>query len=135
VNDASRREIDALITEFYAAFDNRGPRPPATDALRWMFMDGGRVVRVAPDRVDSWSVDEFVDPREAMLTDGTLTDFHEWETESETTILDNIANRRSHYRKAGVLHGAPYSGEGRKLIQLCRAGGRWSIACLLWEDL
>lgn len=128
-------DIDALIAAFYGAFDNRGDRAPATASLRDMFTADGRVVRVSAGGVESWNVDEFIAPREAMLTNGTLVDFHEWEIECATTVFDNIACRQSRYRKAGTLNGAPWTGEGRKLIQLCRDGGRWLIASVLWEDL
>jgi hypothetical protein len=93
------------------------------------------VTRVAADRVESWGIDDFFTPRQSMLTNGTLRDFREWETTGRTTILGSIATRESHYRKTGVLNGAPYTGEGKKFIQLCRTAGRWLIVSVLWEDL
>lgn len=128
-------QISAITRAFYAAFDNRDGKAPDVAELRALFLPDARVVRVTFDAVDSWTVEAFIAPREKMLTDGTLVDFHEWEIEGETTLFDNIAARRSRYRKAGTLHGAPHAGEGRKLIQFCRAGGRWRIAGVLWEDL
>jgi hypothetical protein len=92
------------------------------------------VTRVSGGGVESWSVDEFIAPRAAMLTDGTLLDFHEWETESNTTVTGNIASRRSQYRKTGTLNGSVVAGGGRKFIQLCRIDGRWMISSVLWED-
>ena len=127
--------IDELIAAFYAAFDNRGARLPTMAEVRRVFLPDGRVTRVSLDGVDSWAVDEFIVPRITMLTDGTLVDFHEWEVEAETTVLGNIASRQSRYRKAGTLHGAPYGGEGRKFMQLCRVGDHWRIISVLWEDL
>ena len=87
------------------------------------------------DRVESWGIDDFFTPRETLLTDGSLRDFHEWETSGKTTSMGNIATRESHYRKTGVLNGSPYEGEGRKFIQLCRTGERWAIVSVLWEDV
>ncbi|WP_266172034.1 hypothetical protein [Dyella subtropica] len=127
--------IDELIAAFYAAFDNRGAQLPTTAEVRRMFLPNGRVTRVSPDGVESWTVDEFIAPRLTMLKNGTLVDFHEWEIEAETTVLGNIANRQSRYGKAGTLHGAPYCGEGRKFVQLCRVGDHWQIISVLWEDL
>lgn len=127
-------EIDALVATFYAAFDNRDGRAPRTEALRATFTVEGRVTKVSGEGIVTWTVDEFIAPRAAMLTDGTLTDFHEWEVEAETTVTGAIASRRSVYRKAGTLNGAPYEGEGRKFLQLCRDGGEWRIVSVLWQD-
>lgn len=127
-------EIDALTDTFYRAFDNRGTPAPSAAALRALFAVDARIRRVASGAAEQWTVDEFIAPRIAMLTNGTLTDFHEWETGSRTTVFDNIASRESHYRKVGTLNGAPYSGDGRKFIQLYRANGSWLICSILWED-
>jgi hypothetical protein len=132
---AAETEIDTLVAAFYAAFDNRGGVAPKGDELRTMFLREGRVTHVWADGVSTWTVEAFVAPRETMLTDGTLTEFHEWEVEGATILFDNIAERRSRYRKSGCLRGEPYSGEGRKFIQLCRTEGRWRIASVLWEDI
>lgn len=135
MDESKHIDIDALIAAFYAAFDNRGARRPTVADVRRMFLPDGRVTRVSPAGVESWTVDQFIAPRITMLTNGTLVDFHEWEVDAETTVFGDIANRRSFYRKAGTLHGAPYGGEGRKFVQLVRVEGRWLINSVLWEDL
>lgn len=128
-------EIDRLIARFYCAFDNREGRTIATAELREMFLPNARVTRLAAGQMDSWSVDEFIAPRQAMLTDGTLVDFHEWEIEGATTIFGSIAEHRSRYRKSGQMRGESYVGEGRKIILLCQLEARWRIVAVLWEDL
>jgi hypothetical protein len=129
-----RAELDGLISAFYAAFDNRGGRAPAIDALTKLFLPEARITCVALGITQCWSVAEFIAPRATMLTDGTLVEFHEWETESQTRILGSIASRESHYSKEGLLRGEIYVGQGRKFIQVCRYGLRWRIAAVLWED-
>jgi hypothetical protein len=128
--------IDRLVARFYGAFDNRAGRAVDLASLREMFLPDARITRVAASQRDSWSVDEFIAPRAALLTDGSLVDFHEWEVEGDTTISGNIAQHRSHYRKSGRLRdGTPYVGEGRKFILLCQSEGRWRIVSVLWEDV
>jgi hypothetical protein len=144
LSSEDERSIDTLIAAFYSAFDNRA-RPRVdngdTGSVRWaaelraMFIAEGRVTRMSPTAVETWNVDDFITPRIVMLSDGTLTNFHEWEIEGATTVLGRIASRQSRYRKSGRLKGEPYSGEGRKLIQLCRVEERWLIVSVLWEDL
>ncbi len=131
---AAQTEIDEVVARFYAAFDNRAGRPPATEALRDLFAPGASITRVTAEAADTWDVDAFIAPRAAMLTDGSLTDFHEWEVAAATTVSGHIASRTSDYRKEGRLNGAPYGGGGRKFIQLHRAQARWRIAAVLWED-
>ena len=127
-------EIEALMAAFYTAFDNRGSRRPAAEDLKGMLAEAATITRVAPDKVETWTPEAFISPRVEMLTDGTLTDFHEWETEAQTVVLENIACRRSTYGKAGKLNGADYQGGGHKFIQFHRTEGRWLISSILWED-
>ena len=127
-------EIDALVEAFYAAFDNRGGRAPAGDALRALFAPEATITRVDGGAAETWDADGFVTPRVELLTDGRLLEFHEWETESRTHVAGHIASRWSVYEKEGLLGGADYRGGGQKLIQLRRDAGRWLISSLLWED-
>ena len=128
-------EIDAVVARFYAAFDNRGGRPVEVVALSALFAPGAAITRVTSQGVDTWDVEGFIAPRAALLGEGeALSEFHEREVAADTTVFENIAGRRSAYRKDGRLDGAPYAGAGRKLIQLCRIGGAWRIASVLWED-
>lgn len=127
-------EIEALIAAFYAAFDNRAGRAPNGEALRAIFADTAIVTRVDRLQVETWSPDAFVAPRVAMLTDGTLTDFHEWEVAAQTIVRANTASRSSSYEKRGLLNGADYRGRGHKFIQLMRLDRRWRISSVLWED-
>jgi hypothetical protein len=123
-----------LAFAFYAAFDNRGSLSPAGDELRALFSAAATITRVTDDEIASWSPEAFIAPRIAMLTDGTLTEFHEWETESQTAVIGNIASRWSTYEKEGKLNGADYRGGGHKFIQLARTSGGWLISSILWED-
>lgn len=100
-----------------------------------MFSEGATITRVTHDRVDRWTLETFISPRAAMLTDGTLIDFHEWEIEAHTVVLDSIASRWSTYEKEGTLDGADYRGRGQKFIQFYRAECRWLINAILWEDM
>ncbi len=130
----ARAQIDALIARFYAAFDNRDHRPFDEPGLRRLFLPEARVTRVAGGQVESWTLDEFIAPRRALLGGPDLVGFHEWETERETTLLADIAHRRSRYEKTGTLRGQPYGGRGSKLILLARTREGWRITSVLWED-
>jgi hypothetical protein len=127
-------EIEALVAAFYAAFDNRGGREPAAGPLRALFAEAAIVTRVTDGEAQTWTADEFIAPRIALLNGGGLVEFREWEVEGRTRVERNIASRWSLYEKQGTLDGAHYRGAGRKFIQLHRSAGAWRISSVLWED-
>lgn len=126
--------IDELTATFYGGFDNRAPRIPTGEELLALFSEGATITRVGADGVARWTPEAFVAPRIALLTDGTLTEFHEWETDSRTAVFADIASRWSTYEKEGLSNGNEYRGGGRKFMQLRRQDGRWLITSLLWQD-
>ncbi len=67
-----------------------------------------------------YDLDAFIEPRQKMLTDGTLTEFREWEVAERTEIFGSIAHRFSEYRKSGFHQGEWFEGSGHKTTQFVR---------------
>lgn len=134
VDQYDEAAIDALVADFYAAFDNRGGRRCAADRLIDVFLPEAMIVRAGATGVETMTVETFIAPRARMLADGMLADFHEWETGASTQVLRGIASRHSTYAKSGWRNGAPYAGSGAKFIQLVRKQQGWRIAAIAWED-
>lgn len=128
----AKSELDRLTAAFFAAFDNRKGRPDP--GLRGLFVPGAVIVKREAGQVVEMTVETFVAPREALLTSGRLTDFHEWETEHETIVSGGLATRVGRYRKDGMMDGAPYAGGGVKHLSFVLTPAGWRIASLLWED-
>jgi hypothetical protein len=126
--------IDALVANFYAAFDNRKGATPRLDKLTRCFTDKATIVRRSSSGADVYTVEEFALPRIELLTGGALLDFHEWETSATTQLFAGIATRSSRYRKSGLLDGTAYAGLGTKCFQLVDLGSGWRIASLAWAD-
>ena len=126
--------IDEIARRFFAAFDNRGGNEPDFDDLRSLFIEGAVIVRVANAKPDVMNIDAFIAPREALLTGGSLIDFHEWEEEAQTSVSGDIAWRRCTYRKSGTMNGTPFRGAGMKIMSFARSDTRWYIASVLWQD-
>ena len=129
----SKIEIDAVTAEFFGAFDNRGGKPADVARIRRLVLPGGVIVMTGPD-FTVYTVDEFIEPRRQLLSDGRLVEFSEWETSERTEIAGDIASRVSEYRKSGILDGAPYEGGGTKTIQFVRTPDGWRITALAWHD-
>ncbi|MGW7069308.1 DUF4440 domain-containing protein [Streptomyces sp. NPDC054855] len=129
----SKNEIDAITAEFFGAFDNRGGRAADVARIRRLMLPGGVIVSTGP-KFTVYTVDEFVEPRERLLSEGRLTEFSEWETSERTEIEGDIASRFGEYRKSGTLDGAPFEGGGTKTIQFVRTPEGWRIAAFSWYD-
>jgi hypothetical protein len=129
----SKLELDTLTAEFFGVFDNRGGREPDLSRLRELLLPRAVIVMTGP-AFTVYSVEEFIEPRERLLTEGRLTEFAEWETSERTEIAGDIASRVGEYRKSGFLDGAPYDGVGVKTFQFVRTPDGWRIAAFSWYD-
>ncbi|MBW8740271.1 MAG: nuclear transport factor 2 family protein [Streptomyces turgidiscabies] len=129
----SRTEIDALTAELFAAFDNRGGRTADVARIRRLVLPGGVIVKTGPE-FTLYTVDEFIEPRRRLLSEGRLVEFSEWETSERTQIAGDIASRFCEYRKSGILDSEPFEGDGTKTIQFVRTPEGWRIAALAWYD-
>ncbi|MER6976743.1 DUF4440 domain-containing protein [Streptomyces carpinensis] len=129
----SKIEIDAVTAEFFGAFDNRGGRLADVERIRRLVVPGGVIVMTGP-KFTVYTVDEFIEPRQKLLTDGRLVEFSEWETSERTEIAGDIASRIGEYRKSGILDGEPFEGGGAKSFQFVRTPEGWRIAAFAWYD-
>ena len=134
VMSSAEREIEILVKSFFDSFDNRGGRRPNFDQFKALFADGATIGKRNLEEVAIWPLRKFWDPRANLLTGGSLTEFHEWETHSRTSIMSGIATRYCDYEKEGLLNGALYKGKGTKLIQFASTPDGWRITSVLWED-
>ncbi|MGW4378292.1 DUF4440 domain-containing protein [Kitasatospora sp. NPDC004531] len=132
-NPEAKAELDLLTAEFFAAFDNRDGRPADVARLRRLMLPGAIVVVTSP-RYLTYTREEFIAPRELLLSDGRLTEFHEWEISEHTDIMDTVACRIGRYGKAGLLNGETYEGTGTKTFQFARTPDGWRIAAFSWHD-
>ena len=133
-NSDAQGKIDALVANFFSAFDNRDGATPRLADLMNCFTDKATIVRRSDGGAELYTVREFALPRIELLTQGALLHFHETEVSSTTQIFDGIATRTSRYSKSGLLDGNDYSGSGTKCFQLVDLGTGWRIAALAWVD-
>ncbi|WP_333778243.1 nuclear transport factor 2 family protein [Streptomyces sp. IBSBF 3136] len=129
----SKIEIDAVTAEFFGAFDNRGGRAADVARIRRLVLPGGVIVMTGPD-FTVYTVEEFIEPRLRLLSDGRLIEFSEWETSEHTQIAGDIACRVGTYRKSGIRDGEPFEGGGTKTMQFVRTPDGWRIAAVSWYD-
>ncbi|MEV4947058.1 GNAT family protein [Streptomyces sp. NPDC053755] len=129
-----RAELDRLMGVFVGAFTNTDGRRPDLDVIREVFIPQGRIIANTGDEPVIHDLDAFIAPRQRMLTDGTLTEFSEWEVAERTEVVGSVAHRFSEYRKSGFRHGEWFEGSGHKTTQFVRTPAGWRIASLAWDD-
>ncbi|MEV6191881.1 nuclear transport factor 2 family protein [Streptomyces sp. NPDC051920] len=129
----SKTEIDAVTAEFFGAFDNRGGKAADVARISRLVLPGGVIVKTGAE-FTVYTVDEFIEPRRKLLSDGRLVEFSEWETSERTEIAGDIASRFSDYRKSGIMDGQPFEGGGTKTLQFVRTPQGWRIAAVAWHD-
>ncbi|GAA0588788.1 DUF4440 domain-containing protein [Streptomyces crystallinus] len=130
-----KAELNQLMCTFLGAFTNTGGTRPRVELIREVFIPQGMIISNAGDEPVVYDVESFIAPREKMLTDGTLTDFSEWEVAERTEIFGSIAHRFSEYRKSGCLNGEWFEGSGRKTTQFVRTPGGWRMSSMAWDDI
>jgi GNAT superfamily N-acetyltransferase len=131
--DAAKAEIDGLADSFFALFSNRDGAPDLERIFDLFVPDGVIAKCTGPDPEIS-TLHEFIEPRQTLLTSGSLTDFSESETSERTHIFGNIAQRLGTYQKSGNLTGAPYTTRGVKTFQFVRTRAGWRILSVTWDD-
>ncbi|MFI6445624.1 GNAT family N-acetyltransferase [Kitasatospora sp. NPDC050543] len=130
-----KAELDQLMRTFLGAFTNTGGSEPNVDAVREVFIPQGMIISHVGAEPVVYDLDAFVEPRLRILTDGTLTEFSEWEVAERTEIFESIAHRFSEYRKSGFLNGEWFEGSGRKTTQFIRTPAGWRMSSMAWEDV
>ncbi len=132
--DADRAAVAEVVRTFFAAFTSGPGCDERLDALPRLFLPGALVVRTCGGEPTAYDVAGFVEPRRALLTGGTLTDFREWEVAGSTEVFGDIAHHFCSYAKEWTQDGERHTGRGMKTVQLVRTGAGWRISGAAWDD-
>lgn len=126
--------LDEIVAAFFAAFVSGSDCDARLDALPELFLPEAVIVRTCGGEPLAYTVDEFIAPRRALLTSGTLTDFSEWPLSGELEIFGDIAHWFGSYAKQGSQNGESFTGRGMKTIQFVRTAAGWRISAAAWDD-
>jgi hypothetical protein len=130
MSDDDRAAIAGIVRTFFAAFTSGAD----CAALRHVFLPEAVIIRTCGGAPTVYGVDSFITPRQELLTNGTLTDFREWELAGHTEVFGDIAQHFCSYAKSGVQHGTPFTGRGMKSLQFVRTPAGWRISAVAWDD-
>lgn len=130
----AKKQLDDMTRAFFQAFSPDESGEVCLDVIRHLFIPQGILVKnVGPDP-EIYSVDGFIEPREKLLNDGSLTDFQEEELHEKTEIFGQVAHRFLLYRKHGKFHDEPFDTLGMKTIQFIHTPQGWKMTSLAWDD-
>lgn len=131
---AAQREIDALAKAFFELFTNRHGVTPRVSDIHDLFVPDGVIVKCSESGTEKMSLNEFIEPRRKILTDGTLLDFEVREESAQTFVFGRMASRVSIYRKSGHLRGASFEARGVKYFHFVQTSGGWRLSSVIWQD-
>jgi hypothetical protein len=131
---ADHEQIAEIIRTFFGAFTSGEGCAARMEAFRALFLPQAVIVRGGGGEPAVYDVDGFIAPRQAMLTDGTLEQFREWELSGHTEVFGDIAHHFCSYAKEGVQGGVAFTGRGMKTVQLVRTPAGWRISGAAWDD-
>jgi hypothetical protein len=113
----AKREIDHLTESFFALFSNRNGAEPDLRRIHDLVVPEGVIAKCVDPTPEISNLEEFIAPRQELLTRGPLLEFAETEISEETQIFGHIAHRLSTYEKSGVLDGVSFTTRGVKSFQ------------------
>ncbi|MDE2483263.1 MAG: DUF4440 domain-containing protein [bacterium] len=129
----SQSALDELCARFFGAFSNAAGAAPVHRVYE-LCLQQAIIVNATAEPPIAYDVRAFVEPREALLANGTLTDFREYELSNETTLRGPIAWRTSRYAKEWIENGLKRQATGTKVFGFVLTTDGWRIASLLWHD-
>lgn len=129
----AKAEIGRLTDSFFALFSNRDGAPDL-ERIFDLFVPNGLIAKCTGADPEISTLQEFIEPRKELLTNGSLTEFSESEASERTEIFGNIAQRLSTYQKSGSLDGVPFTAHGVKTFQFVKTRLGWRILSVTWDD-
>jgi RimJ/RimL family protein N-acetyltransferase len=131
---ADKFDIDQLTKSFFSIFTNSNKRQPDWSLIYAICLPETIILKKSSKEEEVYNLNTFIEPRRKILSDGTLTEFEEYEILEETRILNNIAQRYSNFQKHGYFNQAYFKEKGNKLFQFVKTKDGWKISAVIWED-
>lgn len=126
--------LNHLTTVFFTLFSNANGQVPDWDKLYDLCIPQVLIIKKSVENEEVFTIQSFIEPRKKMLSDGTLTQFREYEKDEDTRVVGQVAQRFSTFQKEGNLNGNYFQGQGNKLFQFVKTGNGWKINAIIWQD-
>ena len=127
--------IDQLTKSFFNIFTNSNKQQPNWDLIYSICLPETIIIKKSIIGEEVYNLNTFIEPRKKILSDGTLTEFEEYEIFNETKIVGNIAQRYTKFKKHGYFNQIYFKERGNKLFQYLKTNNDWKISSVIWEDV
>ena len=127
-------EIDRLTAEFFRAVSFEAGGTPPYENISTLFIESGLLIKNTAATPEISTVQQFIEPREAMVRSGVLTRFREVELSQTTEIFGNVAHRFSAYAKSGSMNGTAFEARGMISTQFINTPAGWKMSAMAWDD-
>jgi hypothetical protein len=131
---AIKSELDRLTAEFFSAVSFEAGEAPSYQNIYALFIEPGLLIKNSGAAPEVSSVRQFIEPRQATVAAGGLTQFREVELSETTEIFGNVAHRFSAYAKSGTLNGAAFEARGMIATQFILTPAGWKMSAMAWDD-
>lgn len=126
--------INQVTKTFFNLFTNSNQKKPELEKINDICLPETIIIKKEINKEEVYNIDTFINPRKKILTDGTMTEFEEYEVFNETKIIQNIAHRFSIYQKKGFYNNEYFEAKGTKFFQYIKTLNGWRINAVIWED-
>lgn len=126
--------VNKITNSFYRLFTNTKQQIPVFEKIQEICLPETIIIKKGKDTEEIFNLETFIEPRKKILSDGTLTEFEEYELFEDTRLAANIAQRFSKYQKKGYSNGDYFKANGTKLFQYVKTNKGWKIISVIWED-
>ena len=127
-------ELKRLTSEFFAAVSFEAGKRPSYERIHGLFVAGGLLIKNSGSAPEISTVHQFIEPRQASVESGELTQFSEVEISGVTQVFGNVAHRFSAYAKSGALKSAVFRARGMVSTQFVLTPAGWRISAMAWDD-
>lgn len=127
-------KLDKLCFDFYSLFTCSANVQHRVNELFQLCLPHASFENTTPNRNEMHSLTEFINSRDAILSNGSFTSFEEFEVSRTLSIDTSTAIRFSTYQKQGIRNGSTFLEKGVKQFQFKKTSYGWKIEKVSWCD-
>lgn len=131
---ATQSQLQSLINAFFRAVSFERGQAPEYGAIHALFIEQGLLIKNTGEQPEISTVQQFIEPRQAMFDAGDLTCFNETELQHKTDVFGQVAQRFSLYGKSGTLKGVDFQARGMISTQFIYTPQGWKMSSMAWDD-
>ncbi len=127
-------KLDKLCFDFYSLFTYSATVQHRVSELFQLCLLHASFENNTLNRNEMFSLTEFINSRDAILSNGSFTSFEEFEVSRTLSIDTSTAIRFSTYQKQGIRNGSTFLEKGVKQFQFKKTSYGWKIEKVSWYD-